>query len=349
MAVPVGVVVATTALTPIVWGTTYAVTTELLPPDRPLLAGALRALPAGLLLLAVTRRLPHGQWWWRAGVLGSLNVGAFFALLFVAAYRLPGGVAAVLGAVQPLVVAGLALALLGERSSRRVLRAAVAGAGGVALAVLTAQADLDAVGLLAGLGATVSAALGLVLTKRWTRPVPLLAATAWQLTAGGLVLAPVALLVEGLPRTVSPAGAAGYAYLSLVGGALAYANWFHGLERLAPASLSLLALLSPVVATALGWALLEQALTPLQVVGVVVALAAVVTGQLPDRRPAPVPAGTAELAGGHRAAVVGWPVETEQVDAPTSPSTSPLPAARTPGRTSVCASHPSGARAIVEV
>ena len=52
-----------TALTPVVWGTTYAVTTELLPPGRPLLAAALRALPAGLLLVALTRRLPSGHWW----------------------------------------------------------------------------------------------------------------------------------------------------------------------------------------------------------------------------------------------------------------------------------------------
>ena len=104
----------TTAVAPVLWGTTYLVTTELLPEGRPLLVAALRALPAGLLLLAVTRRLPSGGWWWRSAVLGALNIGVFFALLFVAAYRLPGGVAATLGAVQPLVVAGLGAALLGQ-------------------------------------------------------------------------------------------------------------------------------------------------------------------------------------------------------------------------------------------
>ncbi len=104
-----------TAFTPAVWGTTYAVTTEFLPPGRPLLAGVLRALPAGLLLLALTRQLPRGSWWWRSAVLGGLNIGVFFALLFVSAYRLPGGMAAVLGAAQPLVVAGLTMLLLTER------------------------------------------------------------------------------------------------------------------------------------------------------------------------------------------------------------------------------------------
>src|SRR5215510_14509147 len=99
--------VAVTALAPAMWGLTYLVTTELLPPDRPLLTGMVRALSAGALLFLLTRVRPTGIWWGRAFVLGTLNIGAFFALLFVAAYRLPGGVAATLGAIQPLVAAGL--------------------------------------------------------------------------------------------------------------------------------------------------------------------------------------------------------------------------------------------------
>jgi probable blue pigment (indigoidine) exporter len=90
---------ALTALTPVVWGTTYLATTQWLPADRPLLAALMRALPAGLLLVAVGRRLPTGTWWLKAATLGALNIGVFFALLFVTAYRLPGGVAATLGAV----------------------------------------------------------------------------------------------------------------------------------------------------------------------------------------------------------------------------------------------------------
>ncbi len=102
--------VAVTALAPAAWGLTYLATTEFLPPGRPLLAGAARALPAGLILVAIARRRPQGVWWLKAAVLGVLNIGAFFALLFAAAYRLPGGVAATLGAVQPLVAACLATA-----------------------------------------------------------------------------------------------------------------------------------------------------------------------------------------------------------------------------------------------
>ena len=53
-------ILAVTAIAPIIWGTTYLVTSEILPPGRPFLAGVLRALPAGLILVAITRSLPRG-------------------------------------------------------------------------------------------------------------------------------------------------------------------------------------------------------------------------------------------------------------------------------------------------
>ncbi|WP_374202871.1 EamA family transporter [Saccharothrix sp. S26] len=268
-----------TSFAPAVWGTTYYVTTEYLPPDRPLLAGLLRALPAGLLLVAVTRRLPRGDWWWRSLVLGTLNIGVFLPLLFLAAYRLPGGVAATVGAVQPLVVAGLAVALLGQRLTKRTALAGVAGVVGVALLVLRGDARVDLVGVAAALGGAVAMAAGVVLSKRWTSPAPLLAVTGWQLVAGGLVLLPVTFLVEGPPPAMTAANVGGFAYLGVIGGAVAYALWFRGIRVLAATQVTFLGLLSPVVATAVGWLVLGQGLTPVQVLGAVVVLGALVVSQ----------------------------------------------------------------------
>jgi hypothetical protein len=89
-------------------GTHCFVITELLPDDRPLFAAAVRALPVGLVFVLRSRKLPRCDCWWKAITLGALNIGAFFGLLFVAASRLPGGVAATAGAVQPLIAAALA-------------------------------------------------------------------------------------------------------------------------------------------------------------------------------------------------------------------------------------------------
>ncbi len=287
-----------TALAPAVWGTTYFVTTEHLPPDRPLLAGLLRALPAGLLLVAVTRRLPRGDWWWRSLVLGTLNIGVFLPLLFLAAYRLPGGVAATVGAVQPLVVAGLAVLLLGQRMTTRTALAGIAGIAGVALLVLRADARLDLVGVAAALGGAVAMAAGVVLGKRWTTPAPLLAVTGWQLVAGGVVLLPVTVVFEGLPPALTAENVGGFAYLGLIGGALTYALWFRGLRVLAATQVTFLGLLSPVVATGVGWLLLGQGLTAPQVVGAAVVLGALVVAQKDPapRDPAPRKPAPAESA-----------------------------------------------------
>jgi probable blue pigment (indigoidine) exporter len=273
-------VILLTALAPAVWGTTYLVTTELLPPGRPLLAGVARALPAGLLLIACTRRLPQGSWWWRSLVLGALNIGGFFALLFVAAYRLPGGVAATVGAVQPLLVAVLSSALLGQRLTVRTVLTGLAGIAGVSLLVLRAGARLDGIGVLAALGSALVMATGVVLGKRWASPAPLLATTGWQLTAGGLLLLPVMWLVEGPPPAgLSAANLLGYGYLTLVGAALAYVLWFRGLSRLMPTQVSFLGLLSPLVATVVGWLVLGQELTPAQLAGGLVILGSLVVAQ----------------------------------------------------------------------
>ena len=278
-----------TAIASLTWGSTYAVTTQWLPAGEPLFTAAVRALPAGLLLLLVTRSLPKSaEWWWRAAVLGTLNIGAFFALLFVAAYRLPGGMAAVLGAIQPLIVAGLSLLLLRQKPSRLTLIAGIVGVLGVTLVVLQAVARPDPIGVAAGLGGAAAMATGIVLGKRWGRPdgVSVVAFTGWQLTLGGLLLAPTALLLEGLPHHLTTTNVAGYIYLAAINTLLAYWLWFRGTAALPSTSLSFLSLLSPVAAALIGWIALDQHLSPLQLLGLALALGSTVLGQL---RPTPTP------------------------------------------------------------
>jgi probable blue pigment (indigoidine) exporter len=267
---------------PAVWGSTYLVTTEMLPADRPMFAALVRSLPAGLLLLLVTRgALPRGAWIGRAMVLGTLNIGLFFALLFVAAYRLPGGIAAMVGSVQPLIVIGMSALALGTSVRLIHIGASILGTVGVVLLLARSAIHLDAIGVAASLAAAASMAGGIVLTKKWGRPVPLLVFTGWQLVAGGLVLLIPTLLIEGVPGGVTPTNLLGYGYLSLIGACLAYAVWFRGIEQLSAPAVSFLGLVSPIVATLLGWFVLSQGLTGWQFVGMVCILVAIVTGQLP--------------------------------------------------------------------
>ncbi len=264
-----------TAAAPAIWGSTYIVTTELLPAGYPLTVAMLRALPAGLLLLLVVRQLPQGIWWGRTFLLGALNFSFFWAMLFVSAYRLPGGVAATVGAIQPLIVLGLSRAVMGTAIRPLSVVAGLAGIGGVALLVLTPTAHLDPVGIAAGLAGAVSMAFDTVLSRHWQPPVPPLTVTAWQLTAGGLLLVPVALFFEPALPVPTAENLAGFLYLGIIGAALTYIVWFRGLARLDPATISPLGFLSPLVAVMLGWALLRQDLSLLQITGIVVVLGSV--------------------------------------------------------------------------
>ena len=264
-----------TAMAPAIWGSTYLVTTELLPDGYPLTVAMLRALPAGLLLLLVVRRLPFGVWWPRTFVLGALNFSIFWWLLFVTASRLPGGMAATVGAIQPLLVVFLAYLVLGSAIRLLAVVAAIAGIGGVALLILTPAASIDPIGVAAGFGGAASMALGTVLSRRWQPPVSPLTFTAWQLSAGGLLLVPAALWLEPALPPLTPANWLGFVYLGLIGAALTYLLWFRGISRLEPSTVAPLGLLSPVTAVLLGWLVLAQTLTPLQLVGIGVVLASV--------------------------------------------------------------------------
>ncbi|AWS51677.1 MULTISPECIES: EamA family transporter [Providencia] len=277
-------VLGLTALAPIVWGSTYLVTTEMLPAGIPLTLAVLRALPAGLLLILVLRKLPEGIWWLRVVVLGVLNFSLFWWLLFIAAYRLPGGVAATVGAVQPLIVLFLSRWLLNNRLSAVSIMASIAGVFGVAILLLTPNAALDPLGIIAGLAGAFSMAAGTVLSRRWQPPVSALTFTSWQLTAGGLVLLPFAIIFEPVLPTLSSLNLIGLGYLTLIGGALTYALWFRGLAILGPSSVASLGFLSPVSAVVLGWFYLNQQLSTLQFIGMVVILLSVWASQRAETR-----------------------------------------------------------------
>ncbi|RYC37779.1 EamA family transporter [Pectobacterium zantedeschiae] len=264
-----------TALAPAIWGSTYIVTSELLPPDRPFTAALIRVLPAGLLLLLFTRRFPARRDWGRVFILSALNIGVFQALLFVAAYRLPGGLAAVLGAIQPLLVMVLVWAVDHRAPRLATLWSAVIGVIGMAVLLLSPQTTFEPVGIAAALLGAVCMATGVWLTRRWQLDLPVLPLTGWQLFIGGLMLAPVAWLADAPLPALTLSQYAAYAYLCLAGAVLAYGLWFRGVSRLPTVAVASLGLLSPLTAVVLGWVLLSQSMTGTAFLGLAIVLASV--------------------------------------------------------------------------
>ncbi|WP_233983050.1 EamA family transporter [Pectobacterium versatile] len=264
-----------TALAPAIWGSTYIVTSEILPPDRPFTAALIRVLPAGLLLLLFTRRFPARRDWWRVLVLSALNIGVFQALLFVAAYRLPGGLAAVLGAIQPLLVMVLVWTVDHRAPRLATLWSAFIGVVGMAILLLSPQTTFEPVGVAAALLGAVCMATGVWLTRRWQLDLPVLPMTGWQLFLGGLMLAPVAWVVDAPLPALTLSQYAAYIYLCLAGAVISYGLWFRGITRLPTIAVASLGLLSPLTAVVLGWVLLSQSMTGTAFLGLATVLASV--------------------------------------------------------------------------
>ncbi|MCR9298236.1 EamA family transporter [Vibrio fluvialis] len=270
--------IALTAIAPIVWGSTYIVTTEALPPESPLIASTIRSLPAGVLLVLISRAWPTGLWWLRMAVLGFLNIGLFFYCLFFAATYLPGGMASMVMSIQPVIVMIMSWYLLSANFSSQQLIASGLGILGVGLLVLNSSAELNIEGMLTAILGTLSMALGVVLTKKWGRPtgMTMLGFTGWQLLFGGIILLPVSLWLEGIPTQLTSINYLGYGYLSLIGAILGYFLWFRGIEKLPPVTVSFLGFLSSVSACFLGYLVLNQTLTWPQLLGALAILFSIV-------------------------------------------------------------------------
>ncbi len=239
-----------------------------------------RALPAGLLLLLVRPRLPPLPWG-KQCLLAFCNIAAFFALLFVAAFRLPGAVAGTLGATLPLVLMLLAWLQDGVRPTLKWLLLGLMGLGGVLL-LLNPSANLDPVGVTCALLATLLIGQSSRWMQRW--PVSdLLALTAWQLLLGGLMLIPFAWWLAGPMPMPQPASAPGLLWLILFNTALAYWAWLWGLKRHGPEVMGMLALTNPMVAVSCGVLMVGETLDARQWLGIGVILLSLFLMKLPAR------------------------------------------------------------------
>lgn len=197
-------------------------------------------------------------------------------MLFVSAYRLAGGLAAILSSTQVLMVLIL-VAFIGKQTvDKFTWLSASLGVVGVTMLVLTPQANTDIVGIVSALLGAMSMAMGIFFAKRWALSLTTLALTGWQLFIGGLMLVPIMATVERLPNGLTLTNIAGYLYLCFVGAVLAYVLYFRGIARLAPAVVSSLGLLSPLCAFVLGWLFLGQSMTGMALVGFVLVFVSII-------------------------------------------------------------------------
>lgn len=187
------------------------------------------------------------------------------------------GIAALILALQPLVTAVVAAPLLSERLQRPQWLGVVLGLLGVAL-VVWHKVDLRALSWPALVAVTIALAAittGTLYQRRFCPAIDLRAAIVVQFVASALVLAPLAVLVEGFPVEWSWQLAASIVFLVVLASILAV-NALHTLMRRGQATrVTSLLYLTPIIAVVLEWLMFGVRPTLLTALGIAVTCAGV--------------------------------------------------------------------------
>ncbi|UPR59194.1 EamA family transporter [Vibrio sp. ED004] len=254
------------------WGTTYAVTQFTLQEWPPLLLGALRALPAGLLLLAVKPTLPKKGEWQIIFTLGLINIATFFGLIFVMALTLPSAISGV-GMISVPVFAMIFHWIV--KKQRPHLIQALSGIGLITLAWVLfnpSQIALNPIGLGAMFAAIMCIVIGSSITKSLGNRMHWWKVLTWQLILGGTILS----VASGVHAFIDPQpyvnavthfdtrNAMGLVWVIGLNTALGYGMYVWLLQRMSVVDFTFGGIANPVAGIVTGMVLMGESFTAVQ-------------------------------------------------------------------------------------
>jgi drug/metabolite transporter (DMT)-like permease len=249
------------ALLCVVWGSTWWAIRLSLADQPPLSSAALRFLLAGAAMAVLAPRLrraeaappPPARLWVVAGI---TNFAGCYGLLYVAETVVPSGIAAVLWAIFPLLMAASAVLVLGERLRRLQLCGFLVSFAGI---LVVFGGDLgglpkgDVGPALLVLGSAVSSAIGTTLVKKYGSGTSSVLLNRNGMLLGAALLTLVAFATERpLAMAWSWRGMLATLYLALFGTALTFGVYFWLLRTVPASRLALITYVTPVLAMLLG-------------------------------------------------------------------------------------------------
>jgi drug/metabolite transporter (DMT)-like permease len=278
----------------IVWGSTYLAIRVVLESYPPFLMAGARFLLAGTILLLIAR-ISGQQWRPSRQELLSASFLGFLLLLcgnggvVWAEERISSGLAALVVATEPLIVAGLNGALNRRLPSLRTAAAMVIGTIGlITLVKPSGQLSGETLGILAVVFGASAWAAGSVAAPRLKLPTSSLASTAWQMLMGGVLLS-IAGTLHGDWQAFDPAHVTfratfAWFYLVVFGSLIGFTSYTYLLKRAPPEKVATYAWVNPLVAVLLGAAIGGETLTLRTLFAGALILVAVVLTTLPENR-----------------------------------------------------------------
>ncbi|MFN4253706.1 MAG: DMT family transporter [Saprospiraceae bacterium] len=280
----------------IIWGTTYTAIKFAVRDFPPFLLVSIRQLAAGVLLLAwvfAQQKVawPDKKYLLRQSITGLATITGGNGCITWAMQYVSSGLSAVIGSLTPVMVVLINLAWRGsEKINALIICGVLLGFGGLGIVFSDGWRDFANPdyrwGLAGCLASCFTWSLGTVMAKRWndTR-LPLMFNAGIQITAGGLGAVVLGLLFDPTWQIRhSPEGWASVAYLAVIGSALAFTLYTFALKHLSTTVSSLYTYINPVVAILLGWLLLGEHLSWMELGGMAVTMVGVYLVNLGNRR-----------------------------------------------------------------
>jgi drug/metabolite transporter (DMT)-like permease len=300
------------ALLCLVWGSTWWAIRVALLDQPPLTSAALRFLLAGAamasavpLLRRVDRLPAPPRWLWVAT--GATSFAGSYGVLYVAEQTVPSGVAAVLWAVFPLLMAASGVLVLGERLAPTQRLGFVVSFAGIVVVFANGLGGAATAAAALLLVSPVVSAIGTTLVKRFGKGTSSVLLNRNAMLFGAALLALAAVLREDPFAMVwSWRGVLATGYLAVVGTACTFGVYFWLLQRVPASRLSLISYVTPVLAVLLGALVGDGELTAALVLGTLLVVAGIALVVQKDERP--LRAWTPRSARGRRRAAAGLAV-----------------------------------------
>lgn len=287
---------AASALFVLIWSTGFIVARAVVPHGAPELVLAIRMTLVALLLcgaaLYARQSFPRGRRLALHLAAGAMLHGVYLTVSWWAVSRgMPAGVMALLGSLQPLMVAVASVALLGDRLPRRTwvgLAIAIMGVTCVLLPAIarTGTGSITVVLAIAGIVAIIAMTGGTLIQRGAIAGDPILVSGGVQNIGGALVAIAATLIVGEWRWDNDPLlwAALGWSVLGLSAAGLSLLVWL--VRHQGPTAMSMLLLLVPPLAAIEAWLLFGERLGPVQLIGFALALGGVLLGRSAPARQA---------------------------------------------------------------
>ncbi|WP_207102659.1 DMT family transporter [Paracoccus shandongensis] len=278
----------------VMWASAFTSTRMIVTEVPPLFALAWRFTLSGGIGILVA--LMMGETWraltraqWRAVViLGLCQNALYLGLNWVAMQWIEAGLASIIAATMPLIVAFLGWSLLGERLRPLGVAGLAMGLAGVAIIMgARLQGGSDMTGIVMCFAAALALAVATLTVRGASSGGNVMMIVGLQMLVGAATLWVVAPLVEDWHVTPNPRLVAAFLYTVIVPGLVATWVWFKLVGRIGAVRAATFHFLTPFFGVATGAALLGEHLALGDVIGVGVIMAGILAVQL-SKSPAPV-------------------------------------------------------------